>query len=34
MTYEQLCEMLESDNEKERVEAKLYILGKFLYEGD
>lgn len=34
MTYEQLCEMLDSDNEKERAEAELYILGKYLYEGD
>ena len=35
MDYEQLSEMLDSDDPQERNEAELYILGKYLYfEGD
>ena len=34
MDYETLCEMLESNNEKERAEAELYILGWILYDND
>ena len=34
MDYETLCEMLESDDEKERAEAELYLMGRLLYEGD
>jgi len=34
MTYEELCKALESNDEQERNEAELYLMGKFLYEGD
>ena len=34
MTYEQLCKALESNDEQERNEAELYLMGKFYYEGD
>ena len=34
MTYEQLLEMLDSDDPQERNEAELYLMGRLLYEGD
>ena len=34
MDYETLSAMLDSPDEQERAEAELYILGKYLYEGD
>ena len=35
MDYEKLCEMLDSDDEQERNEAELILLGRLLYfEGD
>ena len=34
MSYEELSEMLDSDDPQERNEAELYLMGKYLYEGD
>ena len=34
MSYEELMEMLESDDPQERNEAELYLMGRLLYEGD
>ena len=34
MTYEKLSEMLDSDDPKERNEAELYLMGRYLYDND
>ena len=34
MDYEKLSEMLESDNEQERIEAELEIMGLIYYTND
>jgi len=34
MDYKKLSEMLDSDNEQERNEAELYLMGRQLYDND
>jgi hypothetical protein len=34
MDYETLSKMLDSDDEQERNEAELYILGRWFYDND
>ena len=34
MDYKKLSEMLDSDNEQERVEAELYLMGLIYYTDD
>ena len=34
MDYEKLLEMLESEDQKERNEAELYLMGRFYYLND
>ena len=34
MTYEEICEIFENGTPAEKADAELYLLGKWLYEGD